>query len=160
MENREQLLMEYNDGPRILKDAIKKFPREMWSHRMEEDGRSIHEIIIHIADSEMVGYNRCRKIIAENGSELASYDQNAWCRELNYAEHDVDESLALFSMIRKLNYQLLKSTADIYWNTHAAYHADVGSMTLDDWLSIYTKHPYLHIEQMERIYEDWQERNA
>lgn len=155
MKNRVQLLEEYKEGPQILKKAIQAFPREMWHYRMDDEAWSIHEYIIHIADSEVIGYERLRKIIAENGAELASYQQDDWCRELNYQERDADRALQLFELLRTINYDLLKNTADIYWNTHTAFHADVGSMTLDDWLSIYTNHPYLHVEEMEKIHEAW-----
>lgn len=159
MEDRVQLLEEYKAGPDKLRDAIQAFPKEMWHYRIDENGWTIHEFIIHLADSELIGYERCRKIIAENGTELTSYQQQEWCRELNYQEQDTELALTLFELLRKMNYKLLKTTADIYWNTHTAFHADVGSMTLDDWLSIYTKHPYLHIEEMEKIHSHWKENH-
>ena len=155
MEKREALMDQYAHGYDLIQEALKKFPSEMWHFRMEDDSWSIHDIVIHLADSELVGYTRCRKIIAENGTELSGYDQNRWCTELQYEEHDANEALELFRQLRKMNATLLKNTPEIVWNTHAAFHPDIGSMTLDDWLVIYTHHPQIHIEQMEKIHEAW-----
>ncbi len=155
MNQRAQLLEDYLRAPDAVKEALERFPREMWQYRPEDKSWTIHEIIIHLADSDVVSSMRCRKIIAENGSELEPYNQNAWTRELDYHAQDPDDALNVMAVIRKYNYKMLKLVPELIWATHNAFHMDLGALTLDDWLSIYARHPYLHIEQMERVCEAW-----
>ncbi len=42
---------------------------------------SIHEIVIHLADSETMGYWRLRKTLAEERSTLPVYDEAAWAQK-------------------------------------------------------------------------------
>ncbi len=157
MNQREQLLEDYRRAPDAVREALRRFPAEMWKYRMDEKSWSVHEILIHLCDSDIVSSMRCRRIIAENGAELEPYNQNAWVRELDYHAQDPQEALDLMSFLRKYNYKMLKSVPELIWATHNAFHMDLGAITLDDWLSIYARHPYLHIEQMERIHDAWKE---
>jgi hypothetical protein len=58
-----------------LTAALPQFPREMWQYRAAPNGWTIHEIIVHIADSEANSYARCRRFIAEPGSTVMAYDE-------------------------------------------------------------------------------------
>ena len=61
-------------------------PKEMWLFRDEHGCWSVHEHLIHIADSEVNSYIRCRRLIAEPGKELMAYDENVWADSLRYHE--------------------------------------------------------------------------
>lgn len=156
---REDILSEYRKGYLQMKEALEHYPRDMWTYKPASDAWSIHEIIIHVLDSEIVGYGRARKIVAENGEEISAYDQDKWANELRYHDADPDEAMELLGMIRKLTVQFLENTPEIYWNTHAVVHPERGAFTLDDWLQLYAAHIPTHIQQMQRTYEHWLENN-
>jgi len=157
MSERENLIHRYKDGPDAVYKALERFPVEMWKYKPGPDSWSIHEIIIHLADSDVNGFVRIRKIIAENGVEIAVYNQVKWADELLYHEMETGTALELLSLLRKSTSQLLDKLSDIHWTTHAVVHPEVGSITLDDLLEIHGDHPYRHIEQMERVYKHWKE---
>ena len=69
-EIRRQKLESYGKAAYELEAALKRFPREMWHFRDEHGCWSIHEHLVHIADSEANSYIRCRRLIAEPGKEL------------------------------------------------------------------------------------------
>ena len=50
---------------------MKQFPKEMWDFKSELNPWSIHNIIVHITDSEANSYIRCRRFIAEPGQHNA-----------------------------------------------------------------------------------------
>ena len=50
-----------------LTATLKEFPPEMWQFRDEPGCWSIHEHLVHIADSEANSYIRCRRLVAEPG---------------------------------------------------------------------------------------------
>lgn len=160
MEERERLLNEYARGAEMIEEALAQYPPGMWKHKPDADSWSIHEIIIHLADSEVNGYVRCRKLIAENGSEIAPYDQDKWANELNYHDLNAGDYLALMKWLRSNTYKLLKNTPEITWGTHAVNHPEEGNITLDDWLKSYVKHVDRHLYQMQRVYDHWKNNQS
>ena len=84
-------------GLRQLIRAIKKFPRKMWKWRGQNDPWTIHEIIVHVTDSEANSFIRCRRFIAEPGKDVLGYDEMLWARELNYLEQKPEEAIQLLS---------------------------------------------------------------
>ena len=72
-ELRIQKIESYGNAYEALVAAVGKFPREMWQFRDEHGCWSIHEHVVHIADSEANSYIRCRRLIAEPGLSLMAY---------------------------------------------------------------------------------------
>ena len=82
--NRQEKIVLYGRAADLLAEALGRFPREMWQYRSSVDDWTIHEIIVHITDSEANSYVRCRRFIAEPGQALMAYDENQWAKVLNY----------------------------------------------------------------------------
>lgn len=153
--HRPQRLESFGKGHAQLVEALKQFPKSMWKFRPTPQDWSIHEIVIHIADAESLGYGRCRKAIAEPGSLIMLYDQPAWGKMLHYADQNTDDALELFKWLRHSTYQLIKGLPAATWaNTYQ--HPERGSISLDDWLITYDGHITNHIRQMQEVYNAWQ----
>lgn len=157
MDDRNQLLDQFSRGPELLKESLGRFPKEMWTWKPAPERWSIHQIIVHLADSEANAYTRCRKLIAENGTEITTYNQDVWAEELMYHDQGTDEAIALLTALRRSTTALLKLVPEHVWATHAIVHPEHGSYTLNDWLRIYASHVPNHIRQMEGVYEAWKE---
>ncbi len=153
--DRTQKIALYGRGHALLTDALARFPQEMWPYRSPVDPWTIHEIVLHITDSEANSYVRCRRFIAEPGQSLMAYDENQWAKTLHYHKLDVATAVALFKWLRQSTYELIQTLPEDVWQNQA-YHPESGQMTLDDWLDTYTRHVPEHIAQMERIYAAWQ----
>lgn len=134
--------------------ALQAFPREMWQYRPTADQWTIHEIIIHIADSEANSYVRCRRFLAEPGSSVLGYDEMKWARNLRYHEQSPEDALALFQCLRRSSYLLIQNQPESAWQ-NTVNHSENGIMTLDDWLDTYAEHIPAHIRQMQAVYEAW-----
>ena len=152
--DKNKLLEAYKFGYNELQNSLREFPLEMWDYKPSPDKWSIKEIIIHMVDSEINGYLRCRKIIAESGSAITPYDQDAWADKLHYSSRSVDTNLELFRILRIINYSLLLNLPDETWNNFIN-HPESGKMTLMDYLKTYVDHVDIHTKQMKRNYEDW-----
>jgi hypothetical protein len=144
----------YGNAYNELVEGLKAFPREMWGYRAESDPWTIHEIVVHIADSEANSYVRFRRFIAEPGKDVMSYDEDKWNRALDYAGQDADDAIELFRLLRGNTYRLVRKLPESAW-ANRVYHPENGTMTLDDWLDVYERHVRDHLEQMGRIYEEW-----
>jgi hypothetical protein len=153
-EERSQKIETYRTAHALLTAALEKFPRGMWQFRPAPDRWTIHEIVIHIADSEANSYIRCRRFLAEPGSSVLGYDENKWARELHYHEQSTADALELFKWLRHKSYTLIRDISETTW-ANTIYHPENGVMTLDDWLDTYARHIPDHIAQMQAVYEDW-----
>ena len=153
-DERKQKIESYGSAFARLAAAIDRFPQGMWQFRPAQDRWTIHEIIIHIADSEATSYFRCRRFLAEPGSTVLGYDENRWTRELHYHDQSTADALELFKWLRRKSYTLVKDLPEAAW-ANTVNHTENGIMTLDDWLDVYERHIPDHIQQMQSVYEDW-----
>jgi hypothetical protein len=151
---RRQKIETYGSAYQTLVSALERFPRQMWQFRPAPDHWTIHEIIVHIADSEANSYVRCRRFIAEAGKEVMAYDEMQWARSLAYHSRSPEESLELFKWLRQSTYHLIQTLPEAVW-TNTVYHPEHGVMTLDDWLDIYERHIHEHVAQMQAVYDAW-----
>lgn len=145
----------YGQAYDTLITALPQFPREMWQYRAGPEGWTIHEIIVHIADSEANSYARCRRCIAEPGLTVMAYDETAWARKLNYHAQSPEAALELFKQLRAASYHLIKTLPETAW-ANTIVHPENGVMTMDDWLDVYARHVPDHLAQMQEVYTAWQ----
>lgn len=144
----------FGDAYRILTEALARLPKEMWHFCPGPKDWSVHEIIIHIADSEANSFIRCRRLIAEPGTEVMAYDENVWKQALRYSEQSTEDALELFMWLRLTTYKLIKTLPESTWS-NTIHHPDNGIMSMDDWLDVYARHIPDHVEQMQQVYEAW-----
>jgi hypothetical protein len=154
IEDRANKIESYGKAYQLLVNALERFPREMWQFRPTPDRWTVHEILVHIADSEANSYIRCRRLLAEPGSAVLGYDEEKWARDLHYHDQSTDEALELFRWLRRKSYTLIEKLPEAAW-ANTVDHSEIGLMSLDDWLDIYERHIPEHIEQMQAVYEYW-----
>jgi hypothetical protein len=156
---RQQKIQQYGHAYDVVIEALHRCPPEMWSFKPSPDDWSIQEVIIHLADSEAYAYARCRHIIAEPGSHISAYHEEAWCKALNYAGQDAPEALRAFRSLRALTFALIRALPEAVW-AQTALHPERGLITLDDWLDLYSAHAHDHLSQIESLYEAWKKHTA
>jgi hypothetical protein len=152
---RKKLLHSYISGYAEILSLLNRFDNESWDFIPSQGKWSIREIVIHLTDSEINGYTRCRNIIAESGKSIVNYDQDKWASSLNYNGQNMDMALDIFKLLRRANYDLLKDLPDEVWNNYMI-HPDDGKVTLDDWLNNYENHVRIHLNQMQKNYDLWE----
>jgi uncharacterized damage-inducible protein DinB len=146
-------------APDRLAAILRRFPRKMWQFRPSPDAWTIHELIVHLADAETIGYGRCRKALAEPGSAVMTYDEGRWAASLQYHQQDPELARRLFRLLRVTTYRLLDSLPDSAWS-QTIVHPESGPMTLDDWLHTYDNHATIHMRQMQANHAAWRERSG
>lgn len=157
MDNSERnaLVESYGSAYTMLMEALTEFPSEMWQWKPAPEKWSIHEVLIHLADSEANSYIRARRLIAEPGSGVYGYDENRWAIRLNYHGLSTEDYLELFKWLRRLTYNLLKTLPEETWQTAWVQHSENGKVTIEDWLRTYEEHVPVHIRQMHRNLTAW-----
>ena len=155
-EERERKIASYGRAYETLMAGVRLFPEEMWDFRDEHGCWSIREHLVHIADSEVNSYVRCRRFIGEPGQPLMAYDENAWAAALSYSGQDPRNAVELFRLLRHQTYALIKALPESAW-ANVCYHPENGDMTLDDWLDVYEAHIPEHLGFMQENYDAWRE---
>ena len=111
---------------------------------------SIHEIVIHTADSELQGTFRIRKVWSEPDSLLPIYDQDVWSREIGYQteNRDVrDRALGTLAILREQTLSLFRRATPDDW-AKGGTHPEFGPITLRNLLELYADHVERHIDQI------------
>ncbi len=155
-EERKRRIESYGNAYHTLIEALKEFPQAMWQYRPSPELWTIHEIVVHIADSEANSYVRCRRFIVEPGQPVMAYNEPAWATELHYHDQSTDDALELFKWLRRKSYTLIKSLPESTWS-NTVYHPENGVMTMDDWLTVYERHIPEHVAQMQAVYTAWKQ---
>jgi hypothetical protein len=158
-QERDEKIELYGNGYDLLMQTLKDVPQEMWKFKPEPKEWSVHEILVHLADSESNAALRARKLIVEPGGLLMGYDQDKWAIELNYHEQSWEDALETVKFVRKTTYELLKKQPDeVFQNTvkHPEYDEPY---TFEKWINIYSGHIPGHIEQIKNNYKIWKEQN-
>ncbi len=97
-EHREKIEL-YGKGYQLLIETLKDIPHEMWKFKPEPKEWSVHEILVHLADSETNAALRARKLIVEPGGTLMGYDQDKWTVELDYHDQSYEDSLEIVRLV-------------------------------------------------------------
>lgn len=155
---RNEKIEQYRQGYSLLGAALTEVPKEVWDFKPAPTEWSVHEIIVHMADSESMAALRARKLIVEPGSTLMGYEEAKWADALQYRKQDPDEALQIIRLSRASTYNLLKSLPDEVF-THSVTHPEYSEpYTFEKWLTIYSKHIPDHIEQIRKNVELWKKQ--
>lgn len=158
LDERARMIDLYGRGCDLLDAALAATPKTMWQFRPAPKDWSVHEVLIHLADSETNSYLRARKALAEPGQAIMGYDQDKWASVLDYHARDTDDALAILRLVRKATHSLIAGLPESAWST-SYFHPESGKQVrLDDWLATYAVHIPGHIEQIQRNVMLWRKR--
>ncbi|MCP4142672.1 MAG: DinB family protein [Chloroflexi bacterium] len=154
-EERIQKIERYGDGFELLATTLAECPDEALKFKPTPTEWSIHEIIIHIADSESNAALRARMLAAEPSGTIMGYDQDIWANELGYHDQNAEYALQITKYTRLATYKWLKTLpSEIF--THAVKHPEYDQpYTFEMWLNIYSEHIPEHIQQIENNIKIW-----
>jgi len=111
---------------------------------------TIRQIMAHVADSELVGAQRLRAVIAEENPTLMAFDQDLWAKNLDYARRKPTQSLDTFRRLRAENYELLKDLPEATFE-RGGLHSESGPRTLRSLLQGYADHAESHARQLQTV---------
>lgn len=147
---KEQLIREYEKGYERVRQALEGLSVEEMSFKPAPNKWSIHEIVVHLADAELVGVQRMKKVLAEERPLLTGYDQDGWANSLAYPALDWEMHLQLFKGLRESMLPVLARAQDADWE-RVGMHEEAGPLTLLQLVERYVGHVSQHLAQIERV---------
>jgi hypothetical protein len=136
--------------PAALAQLVDGVSAEELRRRPASDKWSVAELLAHFAEAEMGAFWRYRQMIEHNGSSLLSFDQELWSRLGDYSSTDPNESLQLFTLLRRANLGMFGRLTPEEWQRHGI-HTERGEMSVRDLATQIAGHDLNHVEQIRKI---------
>jgi hypothetical protein len=138
------------ETPELLARAIKGLSHDKLRSRPAPDKWSVNELLAHFAEAEMGAFWRYRQMIEHNGCPLPSYDQELWSQLGDYSSQNPDDSLQLFTLLRRANLGMFERLTPEQWQRHGV-HSERGEMTVRDLALQIAGHDVNHLQQVRAI---------
>jgi hypothetical protein len=108
---------------------------------------SVRFVLLHLADSETVLFDRIRRVLSEPRQVLWVYDQDAWAKGLDYSQVPLDISRRVYESVRNA----IIYYAGMYYEQkgHLEFvHSVTGVRTLKDEFDKVASHNEHHLGQI------------
>lgn len=139
------LIDRYAAGPELLRYASQGLTTEQAQSRPGPGAWSIAELVAHMADSDAVGVERMKRVIAEDNPTLQAYDENAWIARLDSQSMPIEDSVALFTINRQWMTRILRKCTESDF-ARSGIHTEDGPKTLAKLLAGYVNHLDYHLK--------------
>jgi hypothetical protein len=140
----------------MFRDAIEGLTEAEFCYKPAPDKWSIHQILIHVTDSEISATPRLKKVLAEDEPTLFSFDQDAWVNNLGYDLLDREQYLLLFKLLRSSMLTILDSLTREQ-SERVGVYPDQERFTFKQLLEFRVEHVRGHLAQIERVKKAYQE---
>ena len=134
-------------GPALVREALVGTGPATLNRRPPGEDWSMRDVVIHLADSELVGAVRIRLALAGDEPDLPVYDQEAWKRKLLYVFRDAEAALSAFQQVRYGTAELLRECSPEAWE-RTANHPQIGVVTVADLMAFGADHSDEHAAQL------------
>ena len=140
----------------VLEELADKLEEMATSHASkldipEKPGKwSAKEVMLHMADSELVWGWRLRLIVGHDKPQITGYDQDLWAKRLHYTDEDLDLALQRIRVLRASNLQLIRSLSPEQLARNGV-HTERGEESVEHMIKLYAGHDLVHRQQIERI---------
>lgn len=136
-------------GPALVREAVHGLDAGTLNQRPRGSDWSIRDVVMHLADAELVGSVQLRLIIAGEEPALPGFDPEAWKRRLHYLWRDPEFALGLFQQARWANAELLQQCDAAAWQ-RVGLHPDRGRLSLANLVGHLAEHAEEHAGQVRR----------
>jgi hypothetical protein len=138
------LIRSYAEGPRLLEAAVADISPDELRFTPGPEHWSIHENVVHVADTDLVGATRMRYVLAEPGATLVSFDQDKWARALDYRSQSIGGALALLRAVRAVTTDMLWGAPAEAWE-QVGMNTEAGPQTLEWLVEHFADHVHYHL---------------
>ena len=131
-------------GPTLRKAVAGLTPDDLKARPGPGDW-SIHEIVIHLTDSDEIAIDRMKRILIEDNPTQLYADESAYIQRLFPQEQSLDDALTLFETGRRQFARVLRKLPDSAFD-RVGTHNKKGRVTLGEMVQSYVDHVQDHMK--------------
>ena len=157
---------EYQRVVEDLVQAVEGLSPDLLKARPGPGKWSIHEVVVHCLDSDLISIERMKRIVAMEEPALLACDESAFIHRLLPHQQSIAESLLMLRLARRQWARTLAELSDEQLD-RVGIHNEDGPMTVREMVPRYTQHLEHHIgfihrkrERLKSVYEQFADRAA
>jgi hypothetical protein len=144
------LILEYKNIVRKFIELTTNISNEVLDFRPQSDFWTIREHIAHVFDSEIFGFTRLRKSIAEPDTGVEAFNQDMWQLSLDYSEMNIIKSINVIELLNDITSNHLLTIIDSDWTSYFINHPERGKDNLEMLVKRRISHLKDHIDYINR----------
>ena len=134
-------------GPSLVREALAGTGPATLNRRPPGQDWSMRDVVIHLADAELVRAVQIRLALAGDEADLPAFDADLWKRKLLYVFRDPEAALSGFQQVRYGTAELLRECAPDAWE-RAGSHPELGTVTVAELVARAADHVDEHVAQL------------
>jgi hypothetical protein len=147
---KQALVSAYKTATQSFLDLIKDLSAAQLDFRPQPDFWTIREQAAHVMDAEVFGFTRYRKAIAQPGSVIEAFDQDALQAKLDYPRMDIAKASQIIGILNELISVHLSTITDLDWTAFKVNHSERGLQNLEQLIDKRISHTNEHIGYIRR----------
>ncbi|MGN6368923.1 MAG: DinB family protein [Phycisphaerae bacterium] len=138
------MIERYASGAGELEKAIGGLRREDFLAVPVAGTWSIQQIVIHLMDSDLIGADRMKRVIAEENPAIIGYNETLFSQRLFYEKLDPFVAAEVFRKNRELMAVILRNVGEEAFR-RVGTHNERGRVTLEELVATYVQHLSHHL---------------
>jgi uncharacterized damage-inducible protein DinB len=151
-KEKEEALRIIAETPSNLRQAVKGLSNEQLDTPYRPDGWTVREVVHHVPDSHLNAYVRFKLALTEEDPTIKTYAEERWAELSDNRSTPIEVSLTLLDSLHDRWVRLLRSLSDEDWK-RTFRHPDLGLVTLDKNLALYSWHGRHHVAHITSLRE-------
>ncbi|CAA9414109.1 MAG: hypothetical protein AVDCRST_MAG64-2491 [uncultured Phycisphaerae bacterium] len=139
------LLELYEDGGRKLTKAVEHLDRNDLTAFPVPNTWSIQQLVVHLADCDLVFSDRIKRVVAEDKPQLLAFDESRWAKNLHYELQSPQDAVELFALNRRVTAAVLKVLPDEAF-ARTGVHSEKGELKLEQIVRTAVNHLDHHLK--------------
>ena len=141
----EDHIVRYLDGISLVEASVKGLSDKHLKTRCEPGKWSIHEVICHLADFEIVYTDRIKCILAEDNPKIAGRNPDDFEKTLAYDSRSLPTELKLIAAVRTHTAEILRTLTSEQWEFTGRHSVD-GPLSIVELVERITNHVHHHLK--------------
>ncbi len=137
-------------GPALVREALAGTGPVTLNRRPPGEDWSMRDVVLHLADAELVRAVQVRLALAGGEPALPAIDPDPWKRKLLYVFRDPEAALSAFQQVRYGSAELLRECAPDAWE-RAGRHPGFGTVTVAELVAHAAAHDEEHVAQLRAL---------
>jgi uncharacterized damage-inducible protein DinB len=150
-EQKSQCFENVEQAAPRLRAAVRGLSDTQLDTPYRDGGWTVRQVVHHVPDSHLNAYVRFKLALTEDDPTIKPYREALWA-EMPDSREPVENSLALLESLHRRWMIVLRNLSDADW-TRTFRHPEVGPMTLEKTLALYSWHGPHHVAHITKLRE-------